>query len=158
MSNLHIETRKNARKNAIILESKEHNFWITKNQWNRIKRRETIQKMEFTLAPEDILQLWIQQEGRCAVTGLPLKCDTVPKTTWSVDRTNNELLYSKNNTQLVHKAYNITKGIRSDEDMKLMAVLIYQNMDYTQVRKLSNLTNEQIEEKLKSCRNVRLVK
>lgn len=69
---------------------------------------------------------WLEAKlvaGVCEVTGLPLFMQERDKRSWgpSLDRRDNTLGYTKENTQLVCWIYNRAKGVGSTEDVMIMA-------------------------------------
>lgn len=59
------------------------------------------------LSLEDIFELWTDQQGRCAFTGIALQ--KYPRT-WSIDRIDNSCGYTPGNVQLVFKEINLMRG------------------------------------------------
>lgn len=52
-------------------------------------------------AADDVIALWIKQAGRCALTGVPLTCETGAATDARVDRKNASGNFTLDNIQLV---------------------------------------------------------
>ena len=78
------------------------------------------------MSPEYIISLYKQQDGRCAVTGLPFDLEPHPKfgknpLAPSLDRINSDLYYTKVNVQLVCHIYNNAKSTYTDNIMLQMA-------------------------------------
>jgi hypothetical protein len=79
-----------------------------------IKTRIKRSNMDCDITKEYINQLFENQKGRCALSGLEI---TLPKTwrdrkyTASLDRINSDIGYLKNNIQWVHKHINVMKNI-----------------------------------------------
>lgn len=59
------------------------------------------------ISSEDVIQMWDQQQGRCAFAGTPLQ--KYPRS-WSVDRIDNSCGYTPGNVQLVLKEINMMRG------------------------------------------------
>ena len=57
--------------------------------------------------------------------------------------------YLPNNIRLVHKAYNMFKGSKTDEEIKLMSYLIMQSITTKEYNNYNRLSEEQINEKIK---------
>lgn len=55
----------------------------------------------------DIHDLWERQDGKCALTGIPMR--KAPRT-WSIDRIDNTCGYEPSNIQLVLKDINMMRG------------------------------------------------
>lgn len=87
------------------------------NSWFlRFKR---YSKIEFNIQIEDVWDLYVRQDKRCALTGLPIsfanelargKKYSGINCTASLDRVNSQKGYTKDNIQLVHKDINIMKN------------------------------------------------
>lgn len=79
-------------------------------------------KLEFNLTIQDIVDLFAEQQGVCALTGRKLILPTTSKLyrsnkyTASIDRINNDLGYTKENIQIIHKELNMVKWILSNDD------------------------------------------
>jgi hypothetical protein len=82
-------------------------------------------KQEFNITIEDIYDLWIKQNKKCALSGLGISFENTntKKTrhrfdlicTASLDRIDSSLPYNKDNVQLVHKHINIMKNNHNQE-------------------------------------------
>lgn len=74
----------------------------------------------FNLTLEFLEELWIKQEGKCALSGLPmtfeLKLGRIP-TNVSIDKKNRLLGYTQDNVQLVCMAANQAKSDMSEEEL-----------------------------------------
>lgn len=67
------------------------------------------------LAKDDVLGMYLAQDGRCAVTGLKMTIDrgwrgVKPRTLASIDRINSKGHYTRDNVQMVCWAINYMKG------------------------------------------------
>jgi hypothetical protein len=71
--------------------------------------------------------------------------------TWSIDRIDNTKDYTKDNIQIVSKIYNMIKARNTDEEMKLFAYLLSQNISYEEQCKFNRMTQVEINEALKDC-------
>ena len=67
----------------------------------------------FDLRIEDLVRTWEDQRGLCALSGVAL--DKYPRT-WSLDRIDNNVGYTKDNVHLVHKRVNMARGAMSISD------------------------------------------
>lgn len=131
-------------KEAILIENKEHNFFLIKTTYTRYIERAKKRKIEWNLQPEDIESMWVEQDGKCKITGVQLRCDVMQRHTWSLDRIDGTKNYTKDNVQIVSKVYNMVKATRTDDEMRLIAYLISQNTDYKEQRKYNSMTIEEI--------------
>lgn len=81
-------------------------FW--EQEFNVIKRAAINRKKKYwNLSIADIHDVWERQDGKCAMTGLPMR--KVPRT-WSIDRIDNYCGYTPGNIQLVLKQVNMMRG------------------------------------------------
>tara|TARA_Y100000401_G_C8316151_1_gene222559 strand:+ start:829 stop:1284 length:456 start_codon:yes stop_codon:yes gene_type:complete len=74
----------------------------------------------FTLIPEDLYELWDEQEGRCALSGIPMtfnKSDGGEDTNVSIDRIKPKGLYVRKNIQLVAKKVNLLKHTLEENEL-----------------------------------------
>jgi hypothetical protein len=96
------------------------------------KSRNGIQK-KLDLTLEDIWNLFLQQNRKCALTGLiltfPIKGTPIElkKSTASLDRINSSEGYTLDNVQWVHKSINIMKNVYSQEYFIEMCKLVANN-------------------------------
>lgn len=82
---------------------------ITGTQWETIKTTAQLTKREFKITINYIYRLFIKQNGRCALSGIPLKFGYKRDVTASLDRIDNSKGYIKGNIQWVHKDINRMK-------------------------------------------------
>lgn len=66
---------------------------------------------------ETLMALWEAQQGKCALSGLPMAIATRRLTTVSVDRRDSKGHYSPDNIQLVCRWVNMGKNQHSDAEM-----------------------------------------
>jgi hypothetical protein len=71
---------------------------------------------EFSLERQDFLDMWDEQAGLCAYTGLPMELQPSTLFSVSVERVDNSAGYTKNNTVLVTNAVNRMKSNMEGED------------------------------------------
>lgn len=153
--NVSVIGNKAQRERAVLLQNPEHNFILIKGTYNKFRVRAHEEEWEWSLTPQDIERLWIAQGGICKQTGLPLSCGTnISNRTWSLDRIDNNKDYTPDNVQLVTKAYNMVKLTRTDEEIKLLAYLIFQNTPADEIRKYNKMNTDQIAAALKYCATV----
>jgi hypothetical protein len=100
-------------------KGKEHPQWkgagdISGHWWSQRIGREfstNRAKLEVTITPEYIWDLFVRQEGRCALSGTSLQIHNNPKVnTASLDRIDSSQGYTPDNVQWVHKVVNMMKG------------------------------------------------
>lgn len=72
---------------------------------------------KFELRLEELSRMWADQQGLCALSGVAL--DKYPRT-WSLDRIDNNVGYTKDNVHLVHKRVNMARGSLSISDFVSM--------------------------------------
>jgi hypothetical protein len=80
------------------------------------RARPKVSQMDNTLTSAEARAIWSLQEGKCAVTHHPLDPrDPNPLLRPSLDRTNSEVGYTKENARFVCRGYNSLKGVYADE-------------------------------------------
>lgn len=88
--------------------------------------------LSFSLTHEDLIALWESQDGRCAITGVPMTWKVgqgrLP-TAVSVDRVDGERGYEPGNIRLVCNAVNIMRGQFSDCKLRDWAKLISESLN-----------------------------
>ena len=90
-------------------------------QFGKIKRGATVRKIPFELTVEAAWERYSMQEGKCALTGLPLslreKSDFIKNdpSTASLDRIDSSKGYTVGNIQWLHKDLNFVRGQLSQE-------------------------------------------
>jgi hypothetical protein len=92
-------------------------------------RLRTKKDFDPSLTPKDLDELWIDQEGQCALSGLPLSIEANQSTTVSLDRIDSTKGYMRGNLQLVTAVVNRMKQEFSQEDFLQMCETI---TNYTQ--------------------------
>jgi hypothetical protein len=85
--------------------------------WFEMKRKGGLHRgYAWELTPEDIVNMWQQQEGICALSGIPIGWSKKGLTaTVSIDRIDSSEGYIKDNVQLLHKDINMMKQSFSQE-------------------------------------------
>lgn len=84
-------------------------------------------KVPVTVTKEYLWELFIKQERKCALSGIPIIIANGNKGTASVDRINNSLGYVFGNVQFVHKNINFMKGKFDQDYFVSMCKLIANN-------------------------------
>lgn len=88
---------------------------ITGTKWASIKEAATRRNIEFSITKEEVWQLYIDQKGLCALSGLPIIFASNVKEhiericTASLDRIDSTIGYKIDNVQWVHKDVNLMK-------------------------------------------------
>lgn len=111
---------------------------ISGKHWTSIKRRKKHGVNDITI--EYAWDLYLSQNGRCALSGLPIYFDVPGNTkivgnkqlnegTASLDRINSELGYVVGNVQWVHKDINKIKLDFSSDDFKLICEAVTQKFE-----------------------------
>jgi hypothetical protein len=80
---------------------------ISAHYWSRIKRCASERNLEFSIAIEEIWNLFIKQNKKCALTGLDISIEG--EHTASLDRVDSKKGYEISNVQWVHKDVNLMK-------------------------------------------------
>lgn len=87
---------------------------ISGDFWDRTKRSALNRKLEFSISIEEAWNLFLKQERRCSISGLPLvfffSKSNKNQTTASLDRINSNLGYVSSNIQWIHKDINKMKN------------------------------------------------
>jgi len=85
---------------------------------NKYKRMAEDRSYEWSISLEDIYEIFEKQNWKCAYSGVPLKFNMKSHASIgqpSLDRKNNKLGYTKENTQVVIKEINIMKNVYNEE-------------------------------------------
>lgn len=95
---------------------------------NRTKRSAKKRRLEFDLDIKWLWNLFLQQERKCALTGLPIKLGSRSKEyTASLDRIDSNNGYIQGNVQWVHKIIQRMKWQLNEEEFIKMCGLVYIN-------------------------------
>jgi hypothetical protein len=97
--------------------------------WFDNKKRRALEKgREFEFDIKYIWAIYIKQDRKCALSGLPLDFDTDTENGMvSIDRINNDKGYIKRNIQLLHKDINFTKWTFTQKYFIELCILVAQN-------------------------------
>lgn len=95
---------------------------LSGQQWARIKHQAKTRNISFNLSIKDAWHLFQKQDQKCALSGVPIELHSnylgsVTNNTASLDRIDNQLGYTINNVQWVHKTVNIMKNKLSDIEL-----------------------------------------
>lgn len=118
--------------------------WFTKYFSGSGKSR---RKRFGNITTEDVYNLWIAQDKKCALSNLPIDFNHRPKygTTCSLDRIDSKKEYTIDNVQLVHKDVNLMKNYFCQNYFIYMCRLIHINhshLDLTDFSKVHISSNE----------------
>lgn len=123
------------KKEASLRTGKESKGWkgykeISKKFFNRIKYNAINRNISFDLKIEEIWDLFLKQDKKCAISGVELSFS--PKSVGclcsaSIDRINSKKGYTIDNVQWVHKKINIMKQDMDDDEFLNWINLIYLN-------------------------------
>jgi hypothetical protein len=89
------------------------------SKWSKWKYKAKIRHLDFQITPKYMEKVFIQQNGCCIFTGLPLSFDKVAYInigTASIDRIDSKKGYIEGNVQWTHKIVNIIKNNLMDND------------------------------------------
>jgi hypothetical protein len=83
--------------------------------WKKYQLSAKSRGLAWELTIDDGVELYRQQDGKCALTGVPITCagDFTNGITASIDRIDNAKGYVPGNVQLVHKEVNMMRGTLS---------------------------------------------
>ena len=107
-------------------------YTVLQKRWFGAKRRAGEHNIPFTITKEDLLELWNKQEGKCAISKIPMTYELDQGrifTNVSVDQIEPKKGYTKENIQLICMAVN---QLKSDFDMNTILYIckqIIQNYD-----------------------------
>lgn len=111
----------------------QHPSWsgygeISGAYWNGIKQGAKSRKIEFSITKEYLWNLFIKQDKKCALTGLPLYFNEVKTNrgnkTASLDRIDSSKGYIEGNVQWVHKDVNEMKWDSTQQEFVNFCCLV----------------------------------
>lgn len=88
------------------------------------ERRRNLAKV-CTLTPEYLHDLWLQQEGRCAVTGVMMEHYPTRPNSGSVDRLLKDDMYNPGRVRWVCSIINVMRGVLTDDEFIHWCKLVY---------------------------------
>ena len=94
--------------------------------WGNILRNAKIRNIEVTITKDEAYELFIKQNKKCALTGLPLNFDNYKRSnqTASLDRIDSTKGYTLTNVQWIHKDLNRLKNKYTIEELMYWLELI----------------------------------
>jgi hypothetical protein len=117
-SNLHLRQYDNTE--YLISDNRKDEYTGLREHFRRAKKRHK----DFNLTLDDLLELWNNQSGKCAYTGVELEHPSSKKSTGnynymaSLDRIDNNKGYIKGNIQFVSVSCNWLKNRMGDKHMQ----------------------------------------
>lgn len=134
MSYMCKECKKKVRKEKVEeLSDAESLLNTMKIRLHDAKNRAKKKNLYFDLTLDDLMNLWTQQKGKCALTGFAMTykyiCNKY-KYSVSLDRINPEKGYTLDNLQLVCHAANMMKGTFSEDELLKFCNAIIKNKNY----------------------------
>jgi len=110
---------------------------ISGDHWTRIQNGATSRNLELTITIEDAWNKYLQQNGRCAISGIEIVLrgqeiglsshEVHKRTTASLDRIDSRHGYTIDNIQWIHKDLNQMKSDHSMETFLYWIKTIYEN-------------------------------
>jgi len=104
---------------------------ISKSYWNAILRSARDRHVPLFITIEDAETQFVQQNGKCALTGMPIKpCVTRHSSgdwTASLDRIDSDKGYTKDNIQWVHKDVNRMKWHFSQDHFVSLCIAVFKH-------------------------------
>lgn len=102
---------------------------ISSIYFNRVKERAIIRNIPFFISKENIWEKFLEQDCKCALTGLPIIIQRnhkkYNKMTASLDRIDSDLPYTVDNIQWVHKDINKMKNnFKEDYFIKMCKLIV----------------------------------
>ena len=80
---------------------------------------------EWTITPEDVNAIYLEQDKKCAFSGLEIGWSEANwDHTASIDRIDNSIGYTKDNIHIVHKKINMMRGTLTVEEFKTFCVAV----------------------------------
>lgn len=89
---------------------------ISKTQYSNIKNNARIRNIAFEVSIEDLWEVYLNQDGKCALSGVSIGFIACKKGNASLDRIDSTKPYTKDNIWWVHKDINLAKQSLSVND------------------------------------------
>jgi len=136
----------------ILLLHMQQNFLISKSHYQRAKSKIKKRGLEFTITGDYINKIFVEQNGRCAVTNTPICSfytdrNAVSPLVYSIDRIDNALGYLPGNIRLTTKNANICRGSLTVNEFKEFIVVSFMNIA-REDKNLNHLYDEKVLEKI----------
>ena len=101
---------------------------ISNYHWTRININAKSRDLEFDITPEYIWNLWIEQQGKCKLTGVELNLKSIYEITASLDRIDSRYGYVVGNVQWIHKLVNWMKNSLSNNEFINICYCVVNNV------------------------------
>jgi hypothetical protein len=103
--------------------------FVSGRMWSNLISNSKNRNLNVHITPDDIYEKYIEQNKKCALSGLDLSLSFDIKTnTVSVDRINSKKHYTRDNIQIVHKMINQCKMDLNDNDFYNFCKSVYLNL------------------------------
>lgn len=148
--------RKSICKECSSLRQKQHNINLPDHQklikclhwrWSGARdRSRRYGKIKFSLTLEDVIMQWEKQDGKCALSGIPMTYELQKGrvyTNVSIDRKNTKEGYTPDNIQLVCMACNQIKSDMPEEEMYKFCKCIIDNYKNNRMQVDGNINTEE---------------
>lgn len=103
---------------------------ISKSYFSSLERGANTRNLDFSISIEQVWELFLKQEKKCALSKIPLSFSTTRKShdgTASLDRINPKIGYNIENVQWVHKDLNYMKQSMTNEEFLNWVKVIYES-------------------------------
>ena len=141
--------RKACQKDSSLVEfsrQKQINFWskldkdarykimkkcvigdLSKGHWSNIINNAKSRNLPVMITPKDVWEIWLSQNGKCALTGIDLNLKSCDEITASLDRIDSNQGYILSNVWWIHKDLNMMKNRMSMTEFIKWCELIVRN-------------------------------
>jgi hypothetical protein len=130
---------------------------LSGSHWGSIKRNADFRNIPFNITKEQIYDLFLFQNRKCALSGVNIFLDNYASKikTASLDRINSKLDYSINNVQWVHKDINkIKQGLTNEEFINWCNLVFINNNVMSKRRQKPVVTTVSAEEQERLIKSV----
>lgn len=93
---------------------------IPKTYWNNLINGAKTRKIDFSITIEDAWNLYVLQQGKCALSGRDIGFEYYKSNTASIDRINPLLGYTLSNIQWLHRDVNYAKQSMNNKEFILL--------------------------------------
>ncbi len=100
---------------------------LYRSHWTKIIEGATSRKLDFTITMEYAWELFLKQNGKCALSGEPIVLGRYGVKTASLDRIDSKRGYVEGNVQWVHKTVNVSKWSMNNEEYIELCRKIYEH-------------------------------
>jgi len=136
----------------ILLLHMQQNFLISKSHYQSSKKKIKSRELEFKITGNYINKIFVEQNGRCAVTNTPICSfytdrNAVSPLVYSIDRIDNAVGYLPGNIRLTTKNANMCRGSLTVDEFKEFIVVAFMNIA-RENKNLNHLYDKEILEKI----------